>query len=56
MTLFERYWIHAAIYLLLAGNFNNKTIISTVASLSCYAFAVGYFAAMAYIGIKGESK
>lgn len=56
MPLFERYWIHAALYLLLADNFNNETVISTIASLACYALAVGYFLAMAYTGVKGESK
>lgn len=53
----ERYWMNAAIYLLLSDMLKGDTFISAAAVVVCYLLSVGYFCAMVWTSIiKGESQ
>ncbi len=54
----ERYWINAAIYVLLAALFGegDMSFVSLVAMIACYALSAGYFVAMVVSVIRGGAK
>lgn len=52
----ERYWINAAIHLLLSNMFNGESFISLVAMTVCYILSVGYFCAMVLAQFKERAK
>lgn len=58
MSKFERYWVHASIYILMAATFGDgdRTVINSIAIGACYALSAGYFIAMIITHFKGESE
>jgi len=50
----ERYWINAAIYLLLSEMFKGDSVISLIAMIACYLLSIGYFCAMLRCHFRGE--
>ena len=58
MKKFERYWFNAALYILFVDMFSGRedSFINAAAVVACFVLAFGYFIAMIWIGIKGESQ
>lgn len=58
MKKFERYWFNAALCILFVDMFSGRedSLLNSAAVVACFVLAVGYFTAMIWIGIKGESQ
>lgn len=58
MSKSERYWINAAIYILLSSMFANgaESLINGIAVAVCFLLAAGYFVAMVVSWFRGDEE
>lgn len=54
----ERYWLNAAVYILLSSMFSGfgPSMMNSIAVVGCYALSTGYFVAMIVAPFRGKSK
>lgn len=58
MSNSERYWLNAAVYILLSSMFSgfSPSTMNSIAVVGCYALSAGYFVAMVIAPFRGKSK
>lgn len=56
MSKNEKYWVFSMIFLLLASDSSGETLVQLIFKTSFYLVAIGYFVAMIWALVRGESK